>query len=161
MFGISALKTSIPSSLRRPKICSVLRDFICENELKRKCTVSIKYWMVEARKSWTHLQSYPACKFMFGELTRLQQSASSSLLLCDSKVSWFACFVRVYLLHFPSLFIFNVGLLQSQSNKIELGFVFNLPSISNTQDSVQPHFQTPWSAPKLLPFPVYYIFLIL
>ena len=39
---ISALKTSIPSALRRPKICSVLRDFICESELNRKYAVSLK-----------------------------------------------------------------------------------------------------------------------
>lgn len=62
MFGISAFKTSIPSVFRRPKICSVLRDFICENELNRKYGVSIKYYMDDVTFRGmavllTHLQS--------------------------------------------------------------------------------------------------------
>lgn len=141
MFGISALKTSIPSVLRRPKICSVLRDFICEKELNRKYAVSIKYWVVEARKHWL------ICQVILRVGSRLGSSHVSDEVLpplyscvtkrwaCSQATVGYTCCTS------PPLLCSMLSFYQSQSNKIVLGFVFNLPGISNTQDSVRPHFK--------------------
>lgn len=154
MFGISALKTSIPSVLRRPKICSVLRDFICENELNRKHAVSMKHWMDEASVHlFANLPSKQA--HIWGEHVSAVKHFCTRLwiiLLSSSTAdAWVkgehACKLLLGIPLVLMIISYNLcktkvlGRLAMLFLPLAQMFSFDWEGISNTLDSVWPHFQ--------------------